>query len=107
LDPELVDCCGGAIPVALAVAFLLGDALTTNELEDATVVEVEVGEKDCELNPVGVPDEIAVPILADAELPPADTAGPTSGCLPESGVVLNPQFEPAVLRVFPYIRQML
>lgn len=34
-------------------------------------------------------------------------AGPTSGCLPDNGVVLSPHPDPVVLNVLPYIRQML
>lgn len=44
-----------------------------------------------------------------AEVTPDDvcTARPTSGCFPDTGVVLSPQLDPAAFSVLPYMRQRL
>jgi hypothetical protein len=49
------------------------------------------------------PDADAAP----EELLEACTAGPTSFCFPASGSVGNPQLAPALLKVLPYMRQIL
>lgn len=90
--PEIV---GAAVDPTVDVGAGVDDALgviAALSVEEDAAADVEGAEEDEEDDP---------------ELLPAFWAGPTSGCLPDCGVVDKLHAWPARLKVVPYIRQML